>query len=253
MGVRLVVPRGDGSQVSARSTFTRVRITSTAPHHARSTAAAVTAVLVAALLAGCGQDLAEDPPDPVPTAASTSTSGPVPDGSTTASAAPTATPTPRATEPSEGDGDGEGDDQPATAGGGICADLGADAVGAVLGVAVNGSALAGGGCAYDPKDPQSPAATVVDTPYRPKPGMTGAKNDATSSVEGEPEDLPSLGDAAFVVTGTAFGGEDLQGAGAVRLGDRLISVSVAQSDGLGRAKVRALVVGLLRLAASKSG
>jgi len=245
MGVRLVAPRGNGSRVSARSTFAPVRI-STFPLAAARTAASVTAVLVLVpALASCSSGAPEKAPAAESSLAPTS----APADPTPAPA--TSSPATESAEPSEGNGDGEDDGQPATAGGGICADLSSDAVGAVLGVAVTGSALSGGGCAFDPKDPDSPAVTVIDTPYRPDPGMAGAKTEATSAVEGDPEDLPSIGDAAFVVTGTSFGGEDVQGAGAVRLGDRLVAVTLAQSDGLAVARVRSLVVGLLRLAVDR--
>lgn len=247
MGVRLVVPRGNGSRVSAPSTFALVRISLFPLTSTRTATLLTAALLVLPALAGCSIGSTEKVPEAEPTSSVT----PDPTGTTTPE--PSTTPTaPAPAEPSEGDGDGEDDDRPATAGGGICGDLDAEAVGAVLGVTVRGAALSGdGGCGFTPKDPAAPAATFVDTPYRPDPGMAGAKTDATSAVEGDPEDLPSIGDAAFVVTGTQFGGEDVQGAGAVRLGDRLVSVTLNQGDGLPAAKVRALVLGLLRLAADQ--
>lgn len=123
----------------------------------------------------------------------------------------------------------------------------------MLGGEITGSAIPGGGCSFNQKSPDPPAATIYDVAFADMSGgMDGAKANATSAVEGEPVDLTGIGDAAFVVTGTSFGGTDLQGAGAVRVGDRLINVQLAQSNGLSRAKVRALVVNLLKLAVAKS-
>ncbi len=125
----------------------------------------------------------------------------------------------------------------------------------VVGGKFSGSAIPGGaGCTFDQANAKAPSATFVETSYaKTSGGMAGAKNDATSSVEGTPEDLTGIGDAAFVVTGTTFGGPYTDGAGAVRVGDRLISVTLDQSTGLSAAKVRSLVVALLQLVAGKAG
>jgi hypothetical protein len=94
---------------------------------------------------------------------------------------------------------------------------------------------------------------VVETSFAATAGgMDGAKEAATSSIEGVPQDVSGVGDAAFVVTGTAFGGDAIQGGGAVRIEDRLISVTLAQAGGLSRAKVRNLVLSLLRLAVTQA-
>lgn len=202
--------------------------------------------LTGALVTGCG----EDEPDAAPTATRTATvsSSPTATPSASASPKPSAKPS-RTPKPTEGDGDGEGDDEPAAAGGGICVNLSEDAVGTVLGGAVTGSAIPGGGCAFAQQRPRPPAATFIEVPFAEMPGgMDGAKQNAISTVEGEPEEVGGIGDEAFVVTGTVFGGTEFQGAGAVRIGDRLISINLDQRAGLGRSKVRGLVLDLLRLA-----
>jgi hypothetical protein len=79
--------------------------------------------------------------------------------------------------------------------------------------------------------------------------MDGAKAEATSAVEGDPQDVAGIGSAAFVVTGSMFGGPDINGAGAVQVGGRIISVYLEQHSGLAADKVRALVVELLKLVA----
>lgn len=207
-------------------------------------------LLLGALLSGCGENDGDQTPEAEPTAASTAavptpTLAPTPPNKPRPTRAPTQIP--------EGDGDSEDDDRPPAVGGGICADLAPTDVGAVLGGDASGSALPGSGCAFNRTDPRSPAATFVEIEFSTSPGgMDGARTTATSSVEGDPVDIAGIGDAAFVVTGTAFGGSELQGAGAVRIGDRLIQVTLTQSEGLGRAKVKALVLNLLRLAVAQA-
>lgn len=210
-------------------------------------------MLVAALaLTGCGKDSDGDP-----ASAASSTSDATPSAGASTPAAPTPKPTrtpvrPTAT-PTEGSGDAEGDDEPAAAGGGICVDLSEDEVGAALGGPVTGAAIPNGGCAFTQSRPRLPATNFIELSFsQVEGGMDGAKTNATSSVEGDPEDLTGVGEAAFVVTGTSFGGTAIQGSGAVKIGDRLITVELAQSNGLNRAKVRALVVSLLKLAVAEA-
>lgn len=208
--------------------------------------------LAGSLATGCGKD----EPDAAPTdAGSTPVAGITPSAAPTPSASPIPSAKPsKSPRPTEGNGDGEGDDEPAAAGGGICLNLSEAEIGTVLGGEVTGSAIPGGGCSFNQRNPSPPAATFTDVAFAEMvDGMDGAKENAISAVEGDPQDVPGIGDQAFVVTGTSFGGTDLQGAGAVRIGDRLISVNLAQSAGLPRAKVRSLVLGLLRLAVSRAG
>ncbi|MCZ4498782.1 MAG: hypothetical protein JWQ74_1335 [Marmoricola sp.] len=205
---------------------------------------------IAAALAGCGNSqhpAADSTPDPTPTQSVTPTPTPTP------AVTPTPTPT-RTSKPTGGNGDSAGDHTPATAGGGICSSLSAAEVTAVIGGPLTGAALPGGGCGFTQPGPKGSQATFIETSFRKTSGgMSGAKDNATSSVEGDPEDLTGIGDAAFVVTGTSFGGPNVEGAGAVKVGDRLISVALNQSTGLAQPKVRALVVALLKLAAAQVG
>ena len=66
---------------------------------------------------------------------------------------------------------------------------------------------------------------------------------------GNPQNLSGVGSAAFVVTGSMFGGPDVNAAGAVQVGSRIISVYLVQRSGLPEAKVRSLEVDLLELVA----
>jgi hypothetical protein len=159
---------------------------------------------------------------------------------------PTATPDDGA---DGGDGDSVDDDTPVTAGGGICSRISAADVGEVIGSGVTGTGISGG-CVFSHADHRAVVATVKDEPYA---GMDAAKAEATSAVEGDPENLSGVGRGAFVVTGTIFGGTDINGGGAVHVGSRTLSVLVVQSKGLPRTKVRTMVVELLQLMAREAG
>jgi hypothetical protein len=210
---------------------------------------AVTAAL--ALTGACGGSKADPAgapgttPDPTPT-----TAAPTP--------TPTGTPKPSKTAttaaPDEGgNGDAEESDAPAVAGGGICRYVGAEEVGAVLGVTVAGSAIAGQtGCEFDQGGQHGTTITLVDKSVAAAGGMAGAKNEATSAVEGEPQDLSGIGSAAFVVTGTMFGGSDVQAAGAVQIGNRIISVLLEQHSAIAGSRMRTLEIDLLKLVVHES-
>jgi hypothetical protein len=243
-----------------RSTFAQVRISvSTSPVVCRLGAPLVAVVLLGSMLSGCGKDATADRPtaaDDTPTASisPTPTPSPTPSPSTPPSPTPTKKPTKKPPGSTGGNGDSAGDNEPATAGGGICAHLDAAEIGRVVGGTVTGSGLPGGGCGFHQSNQRATAVSLVETVFsKTSGGMDGAKTGATSAVEGAPEDLTNIGDAAFVVTGTAFGGEDLQAAGAVKIGNRLINVSLTQSVGLTRAKVRAILVNLLKLSVAEAG
>jgi hypothetical protein len=218
-------------------------------------AAAVTCVV--SLVAGCGAS--EGDPDagdlgasvePTPTAAATTPA-------TTHTPTPTPRPTPSASATTAdqlgGDGDAEGDNEPASKGGGICRYVGAEEVAAVLGTAVVGSAVPGEtGCTFEQGGNQGLSVTMLDKSVAAAGGMDGAKSEANSAVEGTPKDLSGIGSAAFVITGSMFGGPDVNGAGAVRVGDRIVSVYLTQHSQLPESKVRALEVGLLKLVAQEA-
>jgi hypothetical protein len=180
---------------------------------------------------------------------------------TTAAATPTPTQSKSAKPPKDsptptaegGDGDPEGDGGPATAGGGVCGDLGIDDVADAVGVAVSGSAIPGGGCKFDQPGNHGMSITILDKSASAAGGMSGAKTEATSAVEGEPQDLTGIGSAAFVVTGTMFGGTDVQGAGAVEVGSRIISVYLVQRTAIAGSKVRTMEINLLKLVVRAKG
>ena len=220
---------------------------------------ALLAVLLGGTLAGCGGS-AIDPgsgalgssDEPTPSASVTPTPTPAaPPSSATAtpSTRPTrsASPTPTA---AGGDGDASEHGAPSTAGGGVCSHLGASQVGAILGVTVRGAAVPGEtGCTFDQGGKRGTTVTVLDKTTAQAGGLDGAKAEANSAVEGQPQDVPGIGSAAFVVTGSMFGGPDVNAAGATQVGGRIVSVYLVQRSGIAADKVRAMELDLLRLVA----
>jgi len=210
------------------------------------------------LAAGCGGS-SVDPdqgalgstvnPDPT-TAAVTPTQTPV--VTPTAPATTKTATSPKASPTGDGgDGDADGDKAPSTAGGGVCSHLGSSQVAQVIGVsALRGSAVDGvTGCKFEQAGDHGMSVTVLDKSAAAAGGMGGAKTEATSAVEGTPQDVSGIGSAAFVVTGTTFGGPDVNAAGAVQVGNRILSVFLVQRSGLAESKVRTFEVNLLKLVA----
>ena len=186
-----------------------------------------------------GSSVAPTPTTPAPTAARTRTPKPVAPATTAAD--------------DGGDGDAEGDDSPSAAGGGVCRYVGAEEVAGVLGSAVRGSAVPGEtGCKFDQAGNRGMSVTILDKSVARAGGMDGAKSEANSAVEGTPTDLAGIGDGAFVITGSMFGGPDVNAAGAVRIGDRIVSVFLVQRSGLPEKKVRGLEVDLLELVVTEA-
>lgn len=192
------------------------------------------------------------PTTSAPTTSAPATGTPTP---STPTVTPTRTRTPKPSPTAAGgDGDSQGHAAPATAGGGVCRHLGADQVGTILGVTVTGSAVSGEtGCTFKQASARGTSVTVLDKSTSAAGGMAGAKTEANSAVEGEPQDVPGIGSAAFVVTGSMFGGPDVNAAGATQVGGRILSVYLVQHAGLTEPTVRGLETDLLRLVARAAG
>jgi hypothetical protein len=222
----------------------------------RVASVAVVAGALSLAAAGCGRSQVDpgegalgSTVDPTPTS-----TAPVPTQTPT-QAVTRATPTPtKSAKPSPtasgGDGDAQEHKSPSTAGGGVCGHIGASQVGAILGATVTGAAVPGEtGCKFDQGGKKGTSVTVLDKSASEEGGMAGAKTEANSAVEGDPQDVAGIGSAAFVVTGSMFGGPDVNAAGAVQVGTRIISVYLVQRSGLDEAKVRQLELDLLKLVA----
>jgi hypothetical protein len=219
------------------------------------TVAATALVAVLSFASACGGSSVDpdgdalasgDPTTPAVTPTATLTATPTTAPATKATRKPKPTPTDEG-----GDGDADGDKAPSTAGGGVCSHIGASQVAAIVGVsAMQGAAVDGvTGCKFDQGGKRGMSVTVLDKSAAEAGGMDGAKTEATSAVEGTPEDIGGLGSAAFVVTGTTFGGPDVIAAGAVQVGNRIVSVFLVQRNGLAESKVRTFEMNLLKLVA----
>jgi hypothetical protein len=223
------------------------------------TAALLAAAGVLSMTGGCGGTTgpgasADSSPAPTPTTLATPATATMAPASTAPAtpASSTSTPTkkPTAAPARGGDGDATDAKAPSTAGGGVCSHLAADQVGAILGVPVEGSAVPDEtGCTFEQGGRKGTTVTVLDKTAAQAGGMDGAKAEANSAVEGEPQDLSGIGSAAFLVTGSMFGGPDVNAAGAVQVGSRIISVYLEQHSGIDEARVRTMETDLLRLVA----
>jgi hypothetical protein len=183
----------------------------------------VTLVLVTALgLSGCNDD---DDSSGTPSEPASSSSAPA---------------SPTQTEPTE----------PALD---ACKVLGASDVGPVLDATVT-RVVAKGGCRFASEDdPAAASLGISQGELKALGGIDGAKAGIKAVVDGEVEDVPDVGDGAFVVVGTTFGGDTPTGGGAVALGSSLIQITVIPGPDATDEDVRATTVDLLSLIAKKAG
>jgi hypothetical protein len=145
---------------------------------------------------------------------------------------------------------GESDKQPAAD---VCKVLDVEAVGKILGAPVE-RVIEKKGCRFGSLDDPDAASLGISQDELVKlGGIDGSKAGIGSVVEGEVEDVPGVGDAAFVVVGPTFGGSTPTGGGAVALGSSLVQVTVIPSPGATDEDVRAVTVDVLTLIAEKAG
>ncbi|SDD73538.1 hypothetical protein [Nocardioides lianchengensis] len=151
-------------------------------------------------------------------------------------------------------------DSPADGGSGsselvdVCSLVSAEDVGEVLGATVTTTEVPGGGCSFNQEDPRAVSASIVATPYdEGSGGMDGTRQGVTGVLDGATaETLGGVGDDAFVAVGTALGGENQQGGGAVLVGGTTVQVSVLQAEDLPADDVRQLTVDLLTLVGERA-
>jgi hypothetical protein len=129
-----------------------------------------------------------------------------------------------------------------------CQVLSAKDVGAIVGGTVTADEDPNGGCLFNQEDPRAPSAGisgVVDV------GGGFEASRGGNATDGKVADVPGVGDDAWIAIGRT-GGANLQGQGAVAVGDQLVNVTVLQGKGLDRAAVKEMTIDLMRLAASKA-
>ena len=135
----------------------------------------------------------------------------------------------------------------------VCKVLDADEVGKILGAPVQ-RVLADQGCRFaSPDDPDAASLGISQDDLTALGGIEGSKAGIASVVEGDVEDVPGVGDAAFVVIGATFGGSTPTGGGGLALGSSLVQITVIPSPEATRKDLRATTVNVLTLIAEKAG
>ena len=135
----------------------------------------------------------------------------------------------------------------------VCKVLGADDVGKILGASVE-RVIAEQGCRFaSPDNPDAASLGISQDELIALGGIDGSKAGISSVVEGDVEDVPGVGDAAFVVIGPTFGGSTLTGGGGVALGSSLVQITVIPGPDANDDDVRRATVELLTLIAEKAG
>jgi hypothetical protein len=125
-------------------------------------------------------------------------------------------------------------------------------VGRLLGTAVE-SVVTGRGCRFaNPDDPATTSLGISQEELAAIGGIDGAKAGITAVVDGEVEDVADVGDGAFVVVGSTFGGSTPTGGGAVALGSSLIQITIIPGPGVAEDDVRRITVGVLTLIAERA-
>ena len=134
-----------------------------------------------------------------------------------------------------------------------CEVLDPAAVGQILGAAVE-PVVADQGCRFaSPDDPATTSLGISQGELAAIGGIDGAKAGIGTVVEGEVEDLPGVGDAAFVIVGPTFGGTTPTGGGAVALGSSLVQITVIPGPDATDEDVRRTTVDVLTLIAEQAG
>ncbi len=124
-----------------------------------------------------------------------------------------------------------------------CETLSLSAVGEILGGPVTLKEVPGGGCGFNSDDPREPSLGVFAVD-----GAGGGyeASKAGNVVDGDVEDVPGVGDGAWVAVGTS-GGDSIHGQGVAAFGDQLVNITLLQSTGLDESSVREMMLDLLAL------
>ncbi|MDR7085681.1 hypothetical protein J2X11_000520 [Aeromicrobium panaciterrae] len=106
---------------------------------------------------------------------------------------------------------------------------------AVLGYPVTVEETPGGGCSWGSEEDPRLASLSVSAAGEAdvNGGLEAAKAGTTAVLDGEAEDVPGLGDGAFLVIGPlkGGGGESIQAQGSILSGTQLITVGITQLGG----------------------
>jgi hypothetical protein len=133
-----------------------------------------------------------------------------------------------------------------------CEVLDPEEVGRLLGTTVE-SVVTGRGCRFaNPDDPATTSLGISQGELAAIGGIDGAKAGITAVVDGEVEDVADVGDGAFVVIGSTFGGSTPTGGGAVALGSSLVQITIIPRPDVAEDDVRRIAIGVLTLIAEQA-
>lgn len=136
----------------------------------------------------------------------------------------------------------------------ICTAVTDDEISGILGSPVTRQEVPGGGCNFTQNDPRAASVVLNTTPFdESNGGFDGAVSGVSAVLEGDAgEEVPGVGDEAFVKTGSMLSGSATNGAGVVHIGGIVVQVTLIQGEGLAAGKVKGLVVDTLKLIADKA-
>ncbi|MDX6278489.1 MAG: hypothetical protein QOJ72_2617 [Nocardioidaceae bacterium] len=125
----------------------------------------------------------------------------------------------------------------------------------ILGYDVVKKETPGGGCSWgNEADPRLASLSVTEgTPADQGGGIESAKVGTQSVLNGDPQDLPGLGDAAFLIVGKgkAFAKDSFQAQGVIEANGQLITVGITQLGGASEAEVQKQAAAGMNLVGSK--
>ena len=134
-----------------------------------------------------------------------------------------------------------------------CKDISAAEAEAVLGFPVTVKEVPGGGCSWGSEENPRLASLSVGEAQESGGGIESSKVGTQSQLEGEPQDVAGVGDAAYVVVGKGkqFATTQFQAQGAIETNGKLILVGITQLGDSPEDEVRAQAEAGLKLVGSK--
>jgi uncharacterized protein DUF3558 len=136
-----------------------------------------------------------------------------------------------------------------------CTKISDEEIKTILGYDVVKEETPGGGCSWgNEANPRLASLSVTEgTPAEQGGGIESAKAGTQSVLNGDPQDLPGLGDAAFLIVGKgkAFAKDSFQAQGVIEANGQLITVGITQLGGADEAEVQKQATAGMTLVGSK--
>lgn len=134
-----------------------------------------------------------------------------------------------------------------------CKDITAAEAEAVLGFPVTVKEVPGGGCSWGSEENPRLASLSVGEALESGGGIESSKVGTQSQLEGEPQDVSGVGDAAYLVVGKGklFAETQFQAQGAIETDGKLILVGITQLGDSPEAEVQSQAEAGMKLVGSK--